>query len=341
MASKNNICGVGVAYDGKVSGIRLLSKPSSNESALIYKYQENQIYSCSWGPSDDGKTMDAPSLLVQRAIVSGIQRGRQGYGSVYIFAAGNGGANGDNCNFDGYANSIYTVTVGAIDREDNHPYYSEPCSAQLVVAYSSGAGDAIHTTEVGSNHCYNGHGGTSAAAPLVSGVVALALSIRPDLTWRDIQYLCIEGAVPILKHSDWQRTKIGKHFSHAFGYGKIDAWRFVETAKNWKSVKPQAWFHSPRLTVQARIPEGAKGVEASFEVTEKMLRDANLERLEHFTITMNIIHTRRGALGVELRSPGGISSYLATERPRDHYKGGYEDWTFMSVAHWGESGIGT
>ncbi len=46
-------------------------------------------------------------------------------------------------NFDGYTNSIYTITVGAIDRQNNHPMYSEECSAQMVVTYSSGMGSHI------------------------------------------------------------------------------------------------------------------------------------------------------------------------------------------------------
>lgn len=42
----------------------------------------------------------------------GIDFGRHGYGSIYVVASGNGGYNGDNCNYDGYANSLYTVTIG-------------------------------------------------------------------------------------------------------------------------------------------------------------------------------------------------------------------------------------
>lgn len=337
-AVRNNVCGVGMAYDGRISGVRILSKAISDEDealAVMYDYQENQIFSCSWGPPDDGMTMDAPGLLIKRAMVTGVQKGRQGRGSVYVFAAGNGAASGDNCNFDGYTNSIYSVTVGGIDRQGGHPYYSEHCSAQLVVTYSSGANDAIHTTDVGVDKCYNGHGGTSAAGPLVAGTIALALGLRPELTWRDIQYLCIEAAIPIhLDDSEWQDTKIGKKFSHTFGYGKIDAWRFVEAAKTWTSVKPQAWYHSPWLSVQHAIPEGDQGLASSFDVTGDMLKTANLERLEHVTVTMNVNHTRRGDLSVELRSPDGLTSHIATPRTNDNYQGGYEDWTFMSVAHW-------
>lgn len=39
--------------------------------------------------------------------------GRHGFGSIFVVASGNGGQNNDNCNYDGYANSIYTITIGA------------------------------------------------------------------------------------------------------------------------------------------------------------------------------------------------------------------------------------
>lgn len=145
-AVRNDVCGVGVAWEAKVAGIRILSKLISDADeavALNYAYERNHIYSCSWGPPDDGKSMDAPGILIKRAILNAVQNGRGGLGSIYVFASGNGAANEDNCNFDGYTNSIYSITVGAIDRKGLHPYYSEKCSAQLVVTYSSGSGDAI------------------------------------------------------------------------------------------------------------------------------------------------------------------------------------------------------
>jgi kexin len=95
--------------------------------------------------------MDAPGILIKRAMVKGVQEGRGGKGSIFVFASGNGAAYEDNCNFDGYTNSIYSITIGAIDRMGKHPYYSEECSAQMVVTYSSGSGDAI----VGSISCWS------------------------------------------------------------------------------------------------------------------------------------------------------------------------------------------
>lgn len=337
-AARNDVCGVGVAYDSKVSGIRILSKPidDADEAASVnYAYQDNDIYSCSWGPPDDGMTMDAPGMLIKRAMVNGVQQGRDGKGSIYVFAAGNGAGSDDNCNFDGYTNSIYSITVGAIDREGKHPSYSESCSAQLVVAYSSGSGDAIHTTDVGADKCYSLHGGTSAAGPLAAGTVALALSARPELTWRDTQYLMVETAVPV--HEDdgsWQEKKNGIKFSHDWGFGKVDAYSLVEKAKTWDLVKPQAWHTSPWLRVQHEIPQGYQGLTSSYEVTKEIMKKANLERLEHVTVTMNVNHTRRGDLSVELHSPDGIVSHLSTARQSDGAEAGYNDWTFMTVAHW-------
>ncbi|KAF2969015.1 hypothetical protein GQX73_g4545 [Xylaria multiplex] len=344
-AAKNDVCGLGVAYDSKIAGIRILSKQISDAdeaAAMNYDYQHNQIYSCSWGPPDDGRSMDAPGILIKRAMLNGVQKGRNGLGSVYVFASGNGAQSDDNCNFDGYTNSIYSITVGAIDRQGLHPYYSEKCSAQLVVTYSSGSGDAIHTTDVGENQCYSGHGGTSAAAPLAAGIFALALEVRPDLSWRDMQYIALESAVPVdLEAGEWQPTTIGKQYSHTFGYGKIDSYALVETAKTWKNVKPQAWYYSPWLHVKKEIPQGDQGLSVNFKVTEKMLKEANLMRLEHVTVTMNVEHTQRGDLSVDLISPDNVISHISATRKLDKSDQGYDDWTFMSVVHWGESGVGT
>ena len=337
-AVKNDVCGVGVAYDSNIAGLRILSKYISDADeavAMNYDFQHNDIYSCSWGPPDDGRSMDAPGLLIRRAMLNAVQNGRNGLGSIYVFASGNGAANEDNCNFDGYTNSIYSITVGAIDRKGSHPYYSEKCSAGLVVTYSSGSGDAIHTTDVGQNNCYNGHGGTSAAAPLAAGIFALVLQIRPDLTWRDMQYLAMDTAVPInLDPNEWQTTTIGKMFSHTYGYGKVDSYAIVEKAKTWKNVNPQAWFYSPWIHVNEAIPQGDSGISVEFEVTRDMLNEANLGRLEHVTVTMNVDHGRRGDLSVDLISPNKVVSHLSVTRKHDEAKSGYEDWTFMSVVHW-------
>jgi kexin len=194
-----------------------------------------------------------------------------------------------------------------------------------------------HTTDVGANKCYAQHGGTSAAAPLAAGIFALVLQERPDLTWRDMQYLCWQAAVPINLDdtlADWQTTFAGKKYSHTFAYGKLDAWALVEAAKNYTLVKPQAWYNTPWLHVRTEVPQGNTGLASSIEVTQDQLKKANLERVEHVTVTMNVNHTRRGDLSVDLISPEGIVSHISATRVFDKAESGYEDWTFMSVVHW-------
>ena len=135
----NNVCGVGVAYSARSAGIRILSghlTDADQASAINYAYDRNQIYSCSWGPKDDGMTMERPPKIVADAFINGAKNGRNGLGSIFVFASGNGGTSNDNCNFDGYTNSIYTLTVAAIDRHNNHPPYSEQCAANMVSMYS-------------------------------------------------------------------------------------------------------------------------------------------------------------------------------------------------------------
>jgi kexin len=140
------VCGVGLAYDSKIAGLRILSAPVSDAdeaTALNYDYQNISLYSCSWGPRDNGESMEGPNYVIQSAVVEGINNGRGGKGSIFVFASGNGAPYGDQCNFDGYTNSIYSITVSAVDYKGLHPRYSEPCAANLIVAYSSGSGKHI------------------------------------------------------------------------------------------------------------------------------------------------------------------------------------------------------
>ena len=59
-----------------------------------------------------------------------------------MWANGNGGEN-DDCAADGYASSIYTISVGSIGADGRPSSYDEKCSSKLVVTYV--------TAENGSN----------------------------------------------------------------------------------------------------------------------------------------------------------------------------------------------
>lgn len=341
-AVKNDVCGVGVAYNANIAGVRILSKrilPADEALSINYAMDKNDIYSCSWGPSDNGRTMEGPPAIVSKAMLNAIQNGRKKKGNIYVFASGNGGSLDDNCNFDGYTNSIYSITIAAIDRKGLHPFYSEACSANMVVTYSSGSGDYIHTTDV-EGSCSHTHGGTSAAAPIAAGIFSLVLEVNPEITWRDMQYLVWETAVKNNEEPGWQKTPSGKYYHHTYGYGKLDAYGIVEKARTWKNVKPQAWFHQQTKMENVDIPEDGSEKVFTTTVTEDDLKKANLERLEHIQVKINADSSRRGSLTMTLESPSGVKSEIMMKRRSDSATQGVVDWKFMSVAHWGESGVG-
>lgn len=65
-------------------------------------------------------------------------QGRNGLGSIFVWASGNGGREKDSCNCDGYTNSIYTLSISSSTQNGNVPWYSEACSSTLATTYSSG-----------------------------------------------------------------------------------------------------------------------------------------------------------------------------------------------------------
>ena len=75
-ARDNGVCGVGVAYDSMVAGIRMLDQPYMTDliEANSMGHEPNliDIYSASWGPTDDGRTVDGPRNATMRAIVRGV-----------------------------------------------------------------------------------------------------------------------------------------------------------------------------------------------------------------------------------------------------------------------------
>ncbi|XP_051253039.1 proprotein convertase subtilisin/kexin type 7 isoform X1 [Dicentrarchus labrax] len=344
----NSFCAVGVAYGSKVAGIRVLDGPltDSLEAIAFNKhYQVNDIYSCSWGPDDDGHTVDGPHPLGKAALQHGVIAGRQGFGSIFVVASGNGGQYNDNCNYDGYANSIYTITVGAVDEKGKMPFYAEECASMLAVTFSSGGGQlrSIVTSDWSMQEgtgCTEGHTGTSAAAPLAAGMVALMLQVRPCLSWRDVQHIVTFTATKCDDSADWKMNGAGFTHSHQHGFGLLNAWRLVNAAKVWESVPFLVSYQSSVLKEGASIPVNSDALIRTWTVSAADLRQSGMETLEHVAVTVTITHPCRGNLEIELVCPSGITSVIGARRAIDRDPTGYQDWTFSTVRCWGEKAKG-
>ncbi|MCL4137474.1 UNVERIFIED_CONTAM: hypothetical protein GTU68_037289 [Idotea baltica] len=256
--ANNSICAVGVAYEASVGGVRMLDGDVTDAveaRSLALNQQHIDVYSASWGPDDDGKTVDGPGRLATRAFIEGVTHGRNGKGSIFVWASGNGGRDDDNCNCDGYTNSIWTLSISSATEKGSVPWYSEACSSTLATTYSSGAlgENQIITTDI-HHGCTTSHTGTSASAPLAAGICALALHANMKLTWRDMQHVVVRTARPEnLNAPDWQINGVGRKVSHRFGYGLMDAYGMVELARNWTTVPPQRKCEVPSAHVDKYV----------------------------------------------------------------------------------------
>uniref|UniRef100_A0A0P4WFA9 furin n=1 Tax=Scylla olivacea TaxID=85551 RepID=A0A0P4WFA9_SCYOL len=338
--ANNSICAVGVAYEASVGGVRMLDGDVTDAveaRSLALNPQHIDIYSASWGPDDDGKTVDGPGQLATRAFVEGIRTGRGGKGSIFIWASGNGGRDQDNCNCDGYTNSIWTLSISSATEKGQVPWYSEACSSTLATTYSSGSlGERqIITTDL-HHSCTTSHTGTSASAPLAAGICALALQVNRDITWRDMQHIVVRTARPEnLEAPDWQINGVGRHVSHRFGYGLLDSYAMVKLARNWTSVPAQRSCDVEAPHLDKLIPQKSY-VSLELDVTDC----PGVNFLEHVQAKVSLSADRRGDIEIYLASPAGTKSTLLAQRPHDSSHTGFHSWPFMTVHMWGERPLG-
>lgn len=347
MMANNKKCGVGVAYDSKIGGIRLLDGVVTDALEALsvgHNCSHVSIYSASWGPTDNGQTLDGPGKLTRAALERCINKGRHGLGSIYVWASGNGGEKGDNCDCDGYTSSIYTISIGSVSEYGTFPWYGEMCASTMACTVSGGAylDHKISTIDL-RNRCTNGHSGTSAAAPLAAGIFALVLQANPRLTWRDCQHLlvCTAESTPIRKNPGWQTNGLNLKFNQRFGFGMMNAERMVKTALTWVNVPEKTSCdvsHNPMKVWQFQSPGR---LEIEFDVDRCLgVNDLQVNYLEHVQVRLNMACSRRGAISIQLISPNGTVSDVLNPRKADKATGGFRNWTFMSVHMWGESPYG-
>ena len=126
------------------TGIRMLDQPYMTDlieaNSMGHEPHLIDIYSASWGPTDDGKTVDGPRNATMRAIVRGVNEGRRGLGNIYVWASGDGGSD-DDCNCDGYAASMWTISINSAINDGQNAHYDESCSSTLASTFSNGAKD--------------------------------------------------------------------------------------------------------------------------------------------------------------------------------------------------------
>nr|CDP91732.1 BMA-BLI-4, isoform c [Brugia malayi] len=343
----NVYCGVGVAFHAKIGGVRMLDGPVSDSveaASLSLNRHHIDIYSASWGPEDDGRTFDGPGPLTREAFYHGVRVGRDGKGSIFVWASGNGGSRQDSCSADGYTTSVYTLSVSSATIDNRSPWYLEECPSTIATTYSSANMNQPAITVDVPHGCTRSHTGTSASAPIAAGIIALALEANPNLTWRDMQHIVLRTAnpVPLLNNPGWSVNGVGRRINNKFGYGLMDAGALVKLALIWKTVPEQ---HICTYDYKLEKPN-PRPITGSFQMNFS-LEVGGCESgtpvlyLEHVQVLATFRFGKRGDLKLTLFSPRGTSSVLLPPRPQDFNSNGIHKWPFLSVQTWGEDPRGT
>ncbi|KAF0118114.1 MAG: peptidase S8/S53 subtilisin kexin sedolisin [Rhodospirillaceae bacterium] len=346
-AAANGSGMVGVAPKAQIVGFRIAYDDTADSSIAdqFARMGQVDVVNNSWGYTgyfyDD---LDSLAFAGQRdGLITAVAQGRDGLGTVVVFAAGNGADEGQNTNYHGLQNSQYVITVGATDKNGAIAWFSTPGANVLVAA----PGVEILTTDnVGAAGYVSGNyalaSGTSFAAPAVAEVVALMLEANPALGYRDVQEILAYAARnPTANTTGWMvngaRNWNGRGLlvSDTYGFGLVEARAVVRLAETWEI---QSTYASQVSVTASRAPDLA--IDDHSTVTDPVRIGEDLV-IDHVEVRLDLAHSWVGDLRVTLTSPSGTVSTLVY----DPGGGGADQqdirFTLSSVQFWGENGLGT
>lgn len=299
-AASNNQMGIsGVAPGASLASWVIFGLGGSIADALqlseMYETSNDEVsvQNHSWGnafPEQEG-----PSFLERLSISNAFHHGRSGKGIVMVRAGGNDRNSGSfhpglgDVNDDGYTSMHTAIAVAAVNRNGRATSYSNWGACLLVAAPAGELDDGLFTTDVVGSRGYNtdtgslgggdyipndrGFIGTSAAAPLVSGMAGLALSVNPDLSSRDVQQILLASARHVFEEDpDLTTNGAGFRHSHHVGFGIPDAGEVVRLAQNWKP-RPELQFSSITTQLRHDIPNHGLRLKVTGDTVPDDLKD--------------------------------------------------------------------
>ena len=222
----NELQVVGVAPEAKIMGVSHSFTVTSTiaaelASGISWAWDDAgaDVINNSWGDYA-GLYPELHSSILEDAIINALTKGREGKGCVVVFAAGN---TAPNMNYPAYFHEDI-MAVGSIRhygiRDGGSSYGNE---LDFVAP-----GNSIYSTLP-----YNQIGpisGTSMAAPHVSGIAALILSVDPNLTQRQVGDIIESTAKKVRTEQYTYQVETGRPngtWHEEMGYGLVDAYEAV------------------------------------------------------------------------------------------------------------------
>ncbi len=354
-APENDIGVRGVAPEARIYAYNLITHETSTsdhlQDAMTRHLQDTAVSNNSWGFVTTGLPR-GPGTVWESAVERGVTEGFGGKGIVYVWAAGNGHPENGNSNLDGLAN-FYAVTAAcAVGYDDRRSAYSE-MGANLWICAPSNSG-RYGLPRIATTHQVDRYredfGGTSAATPIVSGVVALMRAANADLTWRDVKLILAASARRNDSgNSGWElgalryRSTTDRYsFNHEYGFGMVDAAAAVSLADGWTIVPKLRESGAESGDIELAIPD-APDVGAPTALSGSLTLDSHVAFVEFMEIEITLEHDWFRDLQIELVSPAGAVSVLSVPAlsvpgSRGSLRGSHR---FGSARHLGESAAGT
>ncbi|WP_420443644.1 cadherin domain-containing protein [Candidatus Poriferisodalis sp.] len=349
IAARDNSLGMrGVAPRATIYAYDLLSAYSTFNTADAASRGRvtTSVSNNSWGPSE-GPGASRASRLWERAIDSGVTEGNSGSGVVYVWSAGNGDDDGDWASLDEVANYYGVTAVCAVDNDGKRSNYSEQ-GPNLWVCAPSDSTDKVYP-DIATTWRYSRYtdrfGGTSSAAPMVSGVAALVRDVDSTLSWRDVKLILAASARTNDDTDTGWETGASKYgttgtysFNHQYGFGVVDASAAVGLAGSWAKAPAMRTAIASYDTARS-IPDTGGAVSSTVSL------EGEVDFTEFVEVNVDFDAPRFRNLEIELESPQGATSVLTVPNSADCASGYPCPLTgvfrFGSARHLGEDPRGT
>jgi subtilisin family serine protease len=337
---------VGIAPNTTIVGVRVsFSDASIGEVAVALNYAASvaDVVNNSWAYNSFGfgEPTDPDVSSWYTAVQQAVQKDRAGLGTVLVFAAGNNRTEGADLALEPVTADPRVIAVAATDSTGQVASYSDPGASLLVAAI----GDDITLPGPGGTYTTSASG-TSFAAPAVSGIASLVLSINPNLGWRDVQEILADSAyVPPQSTSDFTTNGAttwnggGMHFSNDLGFGVVDANVAVNLARAWNEQSTSA-----NLVIESSEHATLFGVGGDATITSYLAFIQSL-RIQHVQVTLTDNNVLAADTRLVLVSPDGTQSVLLNDPgmvgTTDNTDGlDLDGDVITSNAFWGEDATG-